>query len=41
MQALTPELKILLTQLSQHLQSEPDKNPPLLEICRLEPSPTD
>lgn len=32
MQALTPELKVLLTQLSQHLQSEPDKNPPLLEI---------
>jgi integrase len=32
MQALTPELKILLTQLSQHLQSEPNKNPPLLEI---------
>jgi integrase len=31
-QALTPELKVLLTQLSQHLQSEPDKNPPLLEI---------
>jgi integrase len=32
MQALTPELKVLLTQLSQQLQSEPDKNPPLLEI---------
>lgn len=32
MQSLTPELKALLTQLSQHLQSEPDKNPPLLEI---------
>ena len=32
MQTLTPELKALLTQLSQHLQSEPDKNPPLLEI---------
>jgi integrase len=32
MQALTPELKVLLTQLSQHLQPEPDKNPPLLEI---------
>ena len=32
MQALTPELKVLLTQLSQHLQSEPNKNPPLLEI---------
>lgn len=32
MQTLTPELKSLLTQLSQHLQSEPDKNPPLLEI---------
>jgi integrase len=32
MQALTPELKVLLAQLSQHLQSEPNKNPPLLEI---------
>jgi len=32
MQALTPELRSLLTQLSQHLQSEPDKNPPLLDI---------
>jgi integrase len=32
MQTLTPELKALLTQLSQHLQSEPEKNPPLLEI---------
>jgi integrase len=32
MQTLTPELKSLLTQLSQHLQSEPDKNPPLLEV---------
>ena len=32
MQTITPELKVLLTQLSQHLQSEPDKNPPLLEI---------
>lgn len=32
MQTITPELKALLTQLSQHLQSEPDKNPPLLEI---------
>jgi integrase len=32
MQALTPELQRLLTQLSQHLQSEPEKNPPLLEI---------
>jgi integrase len=31
-QTLTPELKSLLTQLSQHLQSEPKKNPPLLEI---------
>jgi len=31
-QTITPELKVLLTQLSQHLQSEPDKNPPLLEI---------
>jgi integrase len=35
MQTLTPELKALLTQLSQHLQSEPDKNPPLLEIWDL------
>lgn len=35
MQAITPELKTLLTQLSQHLQSEPDKNPPLLEIWDL------
>ncbi len=32
MQTLTPELKALLTQLSQHLQLEPEKNPPLLEI---------
>jgi integrase len=32
MQTLTPELQKLLTQLSQHLQSEPEKNPPLLEI---------
>ena len=32
MQTLTPELKSLLTQLSQQLQSEPDKNLPLLEI---------
>jgi integrase len=32
MQTITPELKTLLTQLSQHLQSEPEKNPPLLEI---------
>jgi integrase len=32
MQTITPELKSLLTQLSQHLQAEPDKNPPLLEI---------
>src|SRR4028119_2094413 len=32
MQTLTPELQKLLVQLSQHLQSEPDKNPPLLEI---------
>jgi integrase len=32
MQALTPELQKLLSQLSQHLQSEPEKNPPLLEI---------
>jgi integrase len=29
---LTPELQKLLTLLSQHLQSEPEKNPPLLEI---------
>jgi len=32
MQTLTPELQMLLTQLSQHLQSEPNKNPSLLEI---------
>jgi integrase len=32
MQTLTPELRNLLTQLSQHLQSESEKNPPLLEI---------
>jgi integrase len=32
MQTVTPELQRLLTQLSQHLQSEPEKNPPLLEI---------
>jgi len=31
-QTLTPELQRLLLQLSQHLQSEPEKNPPLLEI---------
>jgi integrase len=31
-QTLTPELQILLAQLSQHLQSDPKKNPPLLEI---------
>jgi hypothetical protein len=31
MQTITPELKILLTQLSEQLQ-EADKNPPLLEI---------
>jgi integrase len=31
-QTLTPELQKLLTQISQHLQSEPEKNPPLLEI---------
>ena len=35
MQSLTPELRNLLTQLSQHLQSETDKNPPLLEIWDL------
>jgi integrase len=32
---LTPELQKLLFQISQHLQSEPDKNPPLLEIWDL------
>jgi len=32
MQTLTPELQKLLIQLSQQLQSEPEKNPPLLEI---------
>jgi integrase len=32
MQTLTPELQKLLSQLSQHLQSEPEKNPLLLEI---------
>jgi integrase len=32
MQTLTPELQKLLTQLSEHLQSEPEKNPPLLKI---------
>jgi len=32
MQTLTPELQKLLAQLSQHLQGEPEKNPPLLEI---------
>ena len=31
-QTLTPELQKLLFQISQHLQSEPEKNPPLLEI---------
>jgi integrase len=30
MQTLTPELQKLLGQLSQHLQSEPEKDPPLL-----------
>jgi integrase len=35
MQTLTPELKSLLAQLSQHLESEPEKNPPLLEIWDL------
>lgn len=35
MQTLTPELQKLLGQLSQHLQSEPEKNPPLLEIWDL------
>jgi integrase len=34
-QTLTPELQKLLTQISQHLQSEPEKNPPLLEIWDL------
>jgi len=32
MQTLTPELRSLLAQLSQQLQSEPQTNPPLLEI---------
>jgi integrase len=32
MQALTPELKSLLLQVSQQLNSEPAKNPPLLEV---------
>jgi integrase len=32
MQTLTPQLKSLLMQLSQQLQSEPEKNPPLLDI---------
>jgi integrase len=32
MQAVTPEFQKFLAQLSQHLQSEPEKNPPLLEI---------
>jgi integrase len=31
-QTLTPEFQKLLTQLSQHLQSEPEKNPPLLRV---------
>jgi integrase len=31
-QTLTPELKSLLVQLSQQLQAEPEKSPPLLEI---------
>jgi len=35
MQTLTPEIRSLLTQLSQQLLSEPDKNPPLLEIWDL------
>jgi integrase len=35
MQTLTPELQRLLTQVSQHLQSEPEKNLPLLEIWDL------
>ena len=35
MQPLTPELRSLLTQLSQHLQSEPEKNPPLLKVWDL------
>jgi integrase len=35
MQVVTPELQKLLAQLSQHLQSEPEKNPPLLEIWDL------
>jgi integrase len=32
MQALTPQLKSLLTQLSQQLEPEPEKNPSLLDI---------
>jgi integrase len=32
MQSLTPELKSLLTQLSQQLRVEPDNDPPFLEI---------
>jgi integrase len=35
MQSLTPELRSLLAQLSQQLRSEPDKNPPLLEVWDL------
>ncbi|MEG3960132.1 site-specific integrase [Microcoleus sp. herbarium2] len=35
MQTLTPELRKLLTQLSQQLQPDPDRNPPLLEIWDL------
>jgi integrase len=35
MQTLTPELRSLLAQLSQQLQPEPDRNPPLLEIWDL------
>lgn len=35
MQTITPELRSLLTQLSQQLQTEPDRNPPLLEIWDL------
>lgn len=32
MQTLTPELQSLLAQISQHLQPQADRNPPLLEV---------
>ena len=35
MQVITPEIRSLLTQLSQQLQAEPDRNPPLLEVWDL------